>query len=1057
MKVLVVPQVLHGGEIHAIDINKQDKVLTCGKDNKISVWSDLLQFDFTTNDKSVDMVEKIQALKPKKTLDYHSCCVTILRWNPVENLFASGDIEGNLYLYNEDETPSATLIFNQKQKSGIILEDSKPTQEDVSKIEENDDMDVDQENGQENEHQNESNDLAKKNKSSSPLKSEEQTEYGIVDLSWSSDGRLLAWSTQDRKLHLFDTKKRTYQELSSSVKNQMSTVQRSISFDPTGHYLLSLGDDSLVQLYQYQFGANDNYKFRQIHKLSKLVNNMAFNHNYKRISWSPDGEFICIPTANKNLTSLVSIISRSKKWTNVISLVGHDLNCEVAKFNPRLFDDNLENGRSGEGAKKPYFILATAGSDNRLAIWNTTNDSPITLLNDLLTKPIADLAWNSSGDVLLLASLDGHITILRFENEELGKLAAPELVAELNEKGYKLIKPIDHREGAEANTKKGAQVPLEYVDQADAKNIDEIVEEVEEQEKKVDIVEDVHESPKIETQDWIEPEVIPAPKLEVPTHDSTNEDILNSAMSRAKLNNTVATQATTSSNTTNKTIKKEALPVNITSQKVSTKNGKKRIQPLLISNNGGKSNIATNGTSTMTTSKSSISINTNSPMEYEKPSFSVSEEHFKKSKRGTPQDGGAPTKKIKRQLEPVKFLESTLVNPNTTFARVRLSFPKVRLNFQLESKVGKETFVLDIKNGSGNEVKPSRITFYKKDKEIWTDFVPRFIQLATEGDEFWALSTIEGQVLIYSRTSGRRILPPLVIGSPLSFLESHGKFLMAVTSIGELFVWNIAERKIHLQSPASLSSILELSNKFKEDGLSKSDNVTLCSITSSGVPLLTLSNGTGYLFNKDFGAWQTITESWWAFGSHYWDSVGEDASAKPLSSSIFGTGDQTSIVALLEQKTNEEILRKTRTGRGKFFNKISKNMIMKEGFENLENTISLCHLENRILCCELLGESVDFKKFFIAYAKRCSELSLKVKLFELCSQLFGPTNVETDDENAEDVDTNGKQQWNPKICGIDKHELLKEVILTCAKCRDVQRVLLHFAKQLGIVVDDIDI
>ena len=53
--------------------------------------------------------------------------------------------------------------------------------------------------------------------------------------------------------------------------------------------------------------------------------------------------------------------------------------------------------------------------------------------------------------------------------------------------------------------------------------------------------------------------------------------------------------------------------------------------------------------------------------------------------------------------------------------------------------------------------------------------------------------------------------------------------------------------------------------------------------------------------------------------------------------------DEQSIIELLEHKTNEEILEKTRTGRGKYFNKISKNMLMKEGFESLENTISISH------------------------------------------------------------------------------------------------------------------
>ena len=132
----------------------------------------------------------------------------------------------------------------------------------------------------------------------------------------------------------------------------------------------------------------------------------------------------------------------------------------------------------------------------------------------------------------------------------------------------------------------------------------------------------------------------------------------------------------------------------------------------------------------------------------------------------------------------------------------------------------------------------------------------------------------------------------------MSFLESHGNFLLAVTSIGELYVWDVAKKKIHLQSPTSLSSVLELSHKFKEDGISRSENITLCSVTSSGVPLLTLSNGFGYLYNKDFVAWQTVSASWWAFGSHYWDSVGDGLSNQSGLASLL-KNNRGSIVNLL--------------------------------------------------------------------------------------------------------------------------------------------------------------
>lgn len=191
------------------------------------------------------------------------------------------------------------------------------------------------------------------------------------------------------------------------------------------------------------------------------------------------------------------------------------------------------------------------------------------------------------------------------------------------------------------------------------------------------------------------------------------------------------------------------------------------------------------------------------------------------------------------------------------------------------------------------------------------------------------------------------------------------------------------------------------------------------------------------------GVWQTVTEAWWAFGSHYWDSISDDkVSMESHNLTSQEPNHESSILGLLEHKTNEEILRKSRVGRGKFFNKISKNLIMKEGFENLENSISLSHLENRILCCELLGEFRDFHDFLITYSKRICELGLKAKLFELCERILGP-NSDSD-----------KSTSNSQLCGYNREELLKEIILACAQYRDAQRILNYFGKKLGLINDE---
>lgn len=943
MRFLKLPYVLHEGEVHSLDINSDNsRLVTGGKDNLVSIWR-LDELVLACRDQEDGKL--CAHVQPLETFLHHDHLVSIVKWNPRDpSMFVSADIEGNIFLKEHEPrklypSPGSDLAV-------------KP----------------------------------------------------VVDLSWSNDGRLIAWSTSDGKTHVIDITRNTFQELTTLTRQDKLTVQRSVAFDPTNNYLITLGDDTLIYLYQYAYDSTTkDYQFRLINKISRLINKNALNVHYKRISWSPDGELLSVPTASKNQTSLISLISRSNNWQNRISLVGHGLTCESVKFSPKIYTSEL-----GEPQTNLFNVIATAGSDKTISIWNTSKDSPIILLKEVVEKPIIDICWDKTGQSLLFSSLDGHICVMTFETNELGYEITEKTFASLLNLEKENVKPMNHKyEHDQPPNRRSGNVQIEMAEQKDASSLTENKVKLAPVDIKVpDTIVEPTEETDTQIKGRIEPECPPAPDLSEP-EASKDKDLLHSAMNTRK----VVSKAK---------IKNEKPPEK---QKTTTKNGKRRIQPLLLSNNGNTAEPLN------TTSPITVNTTGKSLMEFDKPSYSVSDEFYKQTKRQKTDDQGS-NKKLKRELEPVKFIGSAILNPSTSFAKVRFSVPKVRLGFQLQSRLDDELFVLDIKNGIGNETKPSRITYFKKDKQIWCDFIPRYIHLATEGTIFWAISTADGQILTYSHTSGKRILPPIVLGSPISFLESHSTFLMAVTSVGEVYVWDLAQRKIVLNT--NMSPLLELNIKFQEDGLSKTDNITMCAVTSNGIPLVTLSNGSGYLFNKDLGIWQTITESWWSFGSHYWDS--NEESKKPQSS----IDDDQSIIELLEHKTNEEIIRKTRTGRGKFFNKISKNMIMKEGFENLENTISISHLENRILCCELLGEFKDFHRFFITYVKRICELGFKAKLFEVCDQLLGP---EDDDE----------AKWEPVICGNKKHDLLKEVILSCAKNRDSQRILIHFGKKIGIV------
>lgn len=994
MKATVLPTLLHAGEIHTADISSDGRfALTGGADSLVNIWDYAELCNFSPSSELV--------LAPKTTHKFDST-VSVARFCPKDPLvLAVGTIQGSVFLVANNllECIFPLHKWNTSQSSVASNSETKPNADTDEKKENVRDQTPDV-----NEKANDKD----KEEPQKPIHPSISTP-NILDIAWSPDGRLLAWISAC-EVHLHDRKRQTYQTL---IGTKLNSAPKSIAFDPTSNYFVCLGDDTVIDIFRYHYKL-EMYQFKHFITVSRMANAVSNIVDYRRISWSPDGEYVSIPTASKGQSSLVSLISRSDNWSTKASLVGHDTCCEVVRFNPSFYslqeappaasiphlitpqmpENEIQDSSDPQRLHFVYNVVATGGSDMTLSIWNTIKEKPILVLKDIAKKPISDLCWHPTGINLLQASMDGHIAIYQFEEKELGNATDESIKKQLMGYSERLVKPFDYSPPVEGTTKKPPPV---IIDQKAAI-------------KKTD--EPVNGAPTVDSTQ-VEPMNEIKKEDAIPEEHDLKPVVLEP--STTNIAEQVNKQAPPITKKPKPTAKGTAKPQR---QKVTTKDGKKRIQPVLISETNGSAStpLQSNGHDMWTNSNSPAL-----PMEYEKPSYAVTDSVTRKRPRSD------DVQKKKRDLEPIKFIGSSLQNPNTAFSAIRLAIPKVRLFFQIEHS---PTVFLDIRNGSGNENTPTRITYLRNEKQLWTDFIPKYVLLAGKGAKFWAVATADGEIYTYLLESGMRILPPIVLGSPVSFLETHGPYLLVITSVGELFVWDLEKKKIVLTTPQSIRALLDLNSKYAEDGLSKSDNITLCSVTSSGVPLITLSNGSGYLFNKDLGVWHIVTESWWAFGSHYWDSLTYN---KGVSSK-----QEESIIAVLELKTNEEILRKTRKGRGKFMNKISKNMIMKEGFENLENAISINHLENRMLVSELLEEKHDFHEFFLTYVRRISELGLTARLLGICSELYGP-----EDSN--------QLNWEQKLCGFDKRELLKELVLTCAKYRDVQRILVHFAEKLGIV------
>ena len=103
---------------------------------------------------------------------------------------------------------------------------------------------------------------------------------------------------------------------------------------------------------------------------------------------------------------------------------------------------------------------------------------------------------------------------------------------------------------------------------------------------------------------------------------------------------------------------------------------------------------------------------------------------------------------------------------------------------------------------------------------------------------------------------GERLLPPLMLPSPVSKIATEGNNLAAVTVSGRFFQWKIGPggRPRVVQKDQCILSLLQSS---KEKSQVHIDEIKL---SKAGVPILVTSVGKSYIFNAGIGTWLKLTD-----------------------------------------------------------------------------------------------------------------------------------------------------------------------------------------------------
>ncbi|KAI1944667.1 HIR complex subunit [Ophidiomyces ophidiicola] len=1042
----------HGGEkkdyeVYSCDVSPDGKrLVTAAGDGHVRIWST----DAIFNASNADFASKPKQLA---SLSNHSGTIHTVRFSPNGKYLASGADDKIVCVYVQDASPpSHSSTFGTNEPPPV--ENWRTIRRLIG-------------------HDND-----------------------VQDLGWSCDSSILVSVGLDSKIVVWSG--HTFEKLKTILSHQSHV--KGITFDPANKYFATAGDDRTIRMFRFTSPAANSTAHDQAqnfvleHTVKAPFVNSPLTTYFRRCSWSPDGNHIAAANAVNGPVSAAAIINRGS-WDSDINLIGHEAPVEVCSFSPRLYSakplNECPTDNQGHPLHSLVTVIACAGGDKSLSIWITSNARPIVIAQDLSAKAISDLAWCPDGKGLFATALDGTILLVRFEDKELG-YAMP---IEENEKS--LAKFGTNRRGAGIVESTNGLLLEEKSKAGEIKGVEG---------RMGALMGDNHVS--------TEPGV----------NGTSGDLIMNGAISTGSAT-PVATSKTQQNGLSNGATGEQDKPdpyaaklERLKQRPTFTKDGKKRIAPLLVSGAGGTQSSLPQSR-LMAASASAQAGKPEGPetiLDLSKPfdglpkgglaallfgnkrkfaQLDDSEENPLEKRVAaanengvTPilangRDGLLPAVPTIGLQETPEFIRPAVVNPVMAVSQLRLAVPKVRSHILQDtdasgnpvdvatgsgnsSSQSKADLVFEARNPSGASLtgraadrEPARITLTRGDQPIWQDFLPKAVLLVTGNKRFWAAALEDGSVYIWT-PAGRRLLNALVLEAQPVILECRDSWLMCITAVGMCYVWNITSLTSP-HPPISLAPVLDAALHTLTDRPTAAPSIIAARISSQGRIIMALSNGEGYSYNPSLYLWQRLSEPWFAVASQYWNTTDASVGDLQVANSQIGSDAKVpisaGIIPFLERNTTHEILTR---GRGYLLQRLIKVVLSKEGFEAFEAGASIAHLENRVAAALSLEAKDEFRLYLSMYAKRLGAEGLKIKAEELLEGLLG--GISTDGENQQSSTEHGAKNigdgpWDSEsdtLCGWPRRELLKEVVLSLGKHRDLQRITVPYAQLLGIL--DVD-
>eukprot|EP00300_Choanocystis_sp_HF-7_P025385 c271_g1_i1.p1 GENE.c271_g1_i1~~c271_g1_i1.p1 ORF type:complete len:855 (+),score=156.17 c271_g1_i1:98-2566(+) len=560
--------------------------------------------------------------------------------------------------------------------------------------------------------------------------------WDVTGVEWSPDGSLVASSDMQGHVNVWNIQHSGEKVHSFGRESPV----KGLSWDPIGRYLAAQDEQSVVV-----WNLLDGTVAKSFSSAFDKCSSSVF---FERLSWSPDGHYICAVNALNESVCVAPLITRSdiigeSRPQKPLFFVGHTKPVLCSRWNPRLFRYNSDMTQ----------LCAIASKDCSVSIWMAGDSKPILVMKEMFAQSVLDISWSFDGLTLVLCGYDGKLGWITFEPH--GRFQFPLSIPEMD--AY-----LQTQFGADYGTRSTANIP---------------------------------ESPAL-------------------LLDATpNTDSKPPSPKRARLMPSDQPPAAPPA----------IAAVPVTQSESRTQSGKRRIQPMVLS----------------------------APSDAPAPPFG--------SNSSSIAPGSAPP-----TLIPTSGWQGASV-PLVSPAPTLLPIPTAK---RKDAQPGEPYLTVRLKEDSTSQAQCCSeqgclvVSVTRQRQQVWAQRLG--IQQAASqlhmSPRFVAVSTTVGDLHLFVTDTGQRLVSPIRLKSPLSYLGGDGPAVIAVTRCGFVTVY-----KLDPVSCAFSESATEIlaPPQLPQDGESASQ-VSVLSIDRAllvgerRVPMLLLSDGSGHCYSERMRGWVCI-------------------------------------------------------------------------------------------------------------------------------------------------------------------------------------------------------